>query len=87
MTVAMLGRAGVFASVGSGRLMAMAGYLDRFSGWEPSGLLAPTLFVRAGEGLPGIEVAEPWSLPHSEVIVRGDHFSVLEEHARTTALA
>ncbi|MFD0442933.1 hypothetical protein ACFQ10_11000 [Streptomyces indonesiensis] len=28
-----------------------------------------------------------WSLPHAEVVVDGDHFTMLEEHARTTALA
>ncbi|MFE9859171.1 type I polyketide synthase [Streptomyces sp. NPDC005780] len=87
MTVGMLDKAAQFASAETDRLTAMAGYLDRFSGWEPSELSAPTLFVRAGDGLPGIEAAEPWSLPHSEVTVPGDHFSVLEEHARTTALA
>ncbi|MFD7425776.1 type I polyketide synthase [Streptomyces sp. NPDC059818] len=87
MTVGMLDKAAQFASAETDRLTAMAGYLDRFSGWEPSELSAPTLFVRAGDALPGIEAAEPWSLPHSEVTVPGDHFSVLEEHARTTALA
>ncbi|MFJ6462452.1 type I polyketide synthase [Streptomyces sp. NPDC091387] len=87
MTVAMLGKAAQFALAETDRLTAMAGYLDRFSGWEPAELSAPTLFVRAGDDLPGIEAAEPWSLPHSEVTVPGDHFSVLEEHARTTALA
>ncbi|MEU8629852.1 type I polyketide synthase [Streptomyces sp. NPDC048669] len=87
MTVGMLDKAAQFASAETDRLTAMAGYLERFSGWEPSGLSAPTLFVRARDGLSGIEAAEPWSLPHSEVTVPGDHFTVLEEHARTTAHA
>ncbi len=87
MTVGMLDKAAQFASAEADRLTAMAGYLDRFSGWEPAELSAPTLFVRARDPLPGIEAAGTWSLPHSEVTVPGDHFTVLEEHARTTALA
>ncbi|MFG2600146.1 type I polyketide synthase [Streptomyces sp. NPDC048462] len=87
MTVAMLDRAAQFASAESVRLTAMAGYLERFSGWEPAELSAPTLFVRARDPLPGIEAAGTWSLPHSEVTVPGDHFTMLEEHAGTTALA
>lgn len=87
MTVGMLDKAAQFASAETDRLTAMAGYLERFSGWEPSELSAPTLFVRARDGLPGIEAAEPWRLPHGEVAVPGDHFTMLEEHARTTALA
>lgn len=87
MTVGMLDKAAQFASAESDRLTAMAGYLERFSGWEPAELSAPTLFVRARDPLPGIEAAATWSLPHTEVTVPGDHFTVLEEHARTTALA
>ncbi|MGN5633350.1 thioesterase domain-containing protein, partial [Streptomyces sp. AC154] len=87
MTVGMLDKAAQFASAESDRLTAMAGYLERFSGWEPAELSAPTLFVRASDPLPGIEAAPTWSLPHTEVTVPGDHFTVLEEHARTTALA
>ncbi|MFJ5846775.1 type I polyketide synthase [Streptomyces sp. NPDC092903] len=87
MTIGMLDKAARFAPAESDRLTAMAGYLDRFSGWEPAELSAPTLFVRAGDPLPGIEAAATWSLPHTEVTVPGDHFTVLEEHARTTALA
>uniref|UniRef100_A0AAU2VHU9 Type I polyketide synthase n=1 Tax=Streptomyces sp. NBC_00008 TaxID=2903610 RepID=A0AAU2VHU9_9ACTN len=87
MTVGMLDKAAQFASAESDRLTAMAGYLERFSGWEPGEVSAPTLFVRAGDPLPGIEAAATWSLPHTEVTLPGDHFTVLEEHARTTALA
>ncbi len=87
MTAGMFDRAARFASAETDRLTAMAGYLELFSGWEPSALSAPTLFVRAGDGLPGTEPPAPWSLPHSEITVPGDHFTVLEDHARTTALA
>ncbi|WP_328892031.1 type I polyketide synthase [Streptomyces sp. NBC_00236] len=47
MTVGMLDKAAQFASAETDRLTAMTGYLDRFSGWEPSELSAPTLLVRA----------------------------------------
>ncbi len=87
MTAGMLENSAQFASAETGRLTAMAGYLELYAGWKPTELTAPTLFVRAGDRLPGIEAAEPWSLPHSEITVPGDHFTVLEDHSRTTALA
>ncbi|MFJ2570892.1 type I polyketide synthase [Streptomyces halstedii] len=87
MTAGMLDHSAQFASAEIDRLTAMAGYLELYDGWKPTPLAAPTLFVRARDPLPGIEAAEPWSLPHSEVTVPGDHFTVLEEHSRTTALA
>ncbi|MET9777821.1 type I polyketide synthase [Streptomyces sp. NPDC006367] len=87
MTSDMLLRAAEFPSADPDRLTAMAGYFELFTGWEPSPLDSPTLFVRARDPLPGAEPAPVWSLPHTEVTVPGDHFTVLEEHARTTALA
>ncbi|RYJ21850.1 polyketide synthase type I [Streptomyces sp. L-9-10] len=87
MTAGMLDKAAQFASAEADRLTAMAGYLELYAGWKPAALTAPTLYVRAGDRLPGIEAAEPWSLPHSEITVPGDHFTVLEDHSRTTALA
>ena len=87
MTVGMLDKAAQFASAETDRLTAMAGYLELYSGWQPAPVSAPTLFVRARDGVPGTEPPAPWSLPHSEVTVPGDHFTVLEDHARTTALA
>ncbi|NIY63984.1 hypothetical protein SMALB_1930 [Streptomyces malaysiensis] len=65
----------------------MAGYFELFSGWKPAPLACPTQYVRARDTLPGAEPAPDWSLPHAEVTVDGDHFTMLEEHARTTALA
>jgi hypothetical protein len=65
----------------------MAGYFELFAGWKPSRLASPTLFVRARDSLPGTEPAPVWDLPHTEVTVPGDHVTVLEEHAHTTALA
>ncbi|MGW5446091.1 type I polyketide synthase [Streptomyces asiaticus] len=87
MTSDMLCRAAEFATASSDRLTAMAGYFKLFSGWRPAPLACPTLYVRARDPLPGAEPAPDWSLPHAEVVVDGDHFTMLEEHARTTALA
>ncbi|MFJ5676387.1 type I polyketide synthase [Streptomyces sp. NPDC093097] len=87
MTSDMLRRAAEFASASPHRLTAMAGYFALFNGWEPAPLACPTLYVRARDLLPGAEPAPDWSLPHAEVTVPGDHFTMLEEHTRTTALA
>ncbi|MEW2134234.1 type I polyketide synthase [Streptomyces sp. NPDC005435] len=87
MTSDMLRRAARFSGAEPDRLTAMAGYFELFTGWQPSALAAPTLFVRAGDPLPGTEAAPPWSVPHTDITVPGDHYTVLEEHARTTALA
>ncbi|MGW4883851.1 type I polyketide synthase [Streptomyces murinus] len=87
MTSDMLRRAATFASAGPDRLTAMAGYFELFDGWKPAPQACPTLYVRAQDPLPGAEPAPPWSLPHAEITVPGDHFTMLEEHARTTAVA
>ncbi|MFF3784474.1 SDR family NAD(P)-dependent oxidoreductase [Streptomyces sp. NPDC001933] len=87
MTSDMLRRAAEYASASTDRLTAMAGYFELFSGWKPAPLACPTLYVRARDLLPGADPAPDWSLPHAEIIVPGDHFTMLEEHARSTALA
>ncbi|MFE6667506.1 type I polyketide synthase [Streptomyces sp. NPDC057697] len=87
MTADMLRRAAEFASTSPGRLTAMAGYFDLFRDWKPTPLACPTLYVRARDPLPGAAPAPDWSLPHTGITVPGDHFTMLEEHARTTALA
>ncbi|MFJ2740825.1 type I polyketide synthase [Streptomyces sp. NPDC087440] len=87
MTLGMLENSARFASPETDRLTAMAGYLELYAGWKPTAVSAPTLFVRASDPLPGIEPAAAWSLPYAEVTVPGDHFTVLEDHSRTTALA
>ncbi|MFE1403354.1 hypothetical protein ACFW5D_06715 [Streptomyces sp. NPDC058770] len=87
MTSDMLRRAAEFASAEPDRLTAMARYFELFNDWKPAPLACPALYVRARDPLPGTESAPGWSLPHAEVTVPGDHFTVLEEHARTTALA
>ncbi|WP_237534645.1 hypothetical protein, partial [Streptomyces sp. SID3343] len=87
MTSNMLRQAAEFAGADPARLTAMAGYFELFSDWKPAPLTCPTLYVRAEHPLPDTEPAPDWSLPHAEVTVPGNHFTMLEEHARTTALA
>lgn len=60
---------------------------DLYSGRRPARPTAPTLFVRARDPLPDTPPAPAWPLPHTEVTVPGDHFTLLEEHADTTARA
>ncbi|MFJ7206628.1 type I polyketide synthase [Streptomyces sp. NPDC098789] len=85
MTTDMLRRAAELASTDPDRLTAMAAYFALFSGWRPARPAAPTLFVRAGEPLPGTAPAPAWPLSHAETTVPGDHFTLLEGHARSTA--
>ncbi|MGV9883828.1 type I polyketide synthase [Streptomyces sp. NPDC003006] len=87
MTSDMLRRAARSSSADPHRLTAMAGYFELFADRKPARLAAPTLYLRARDPLPGAEPAPPWSLAHAEVTVPGDHFTVLEAHAHTTALA
>ncbi|MEU4180562.1 type I polyketide synthase [Streptomyces sp. NPDC026589] len=68
------------------RLVAMGGYIQLFEGWTPQRLSVPTLLVRATER--GDTHDRPrWALADTTVDVPGDHFTVLAEHAGTTARA
>ncbi|MGA4847257.1 thioesterase domain-containing protein [Streptomyces sp. G5(2025)] len=90
MTSDMLRRVARSSSAVPHRLTAMAGYFELFADRKPARLAAPTLYLRARDPLPGAEPTPPRSLTHTEdieVTVPGDHFTVLEEHARTTARA
>ncbi|HET8684628.1 MAG TPA: SDR family NAD(P)-dependent oxidoreductase [Micromonosporaceae bacterium] len=71
------------------KLTAMGRYLRLFREWAPSASTVPTLFVRASDALVRLTSAQrtPWPLPHMEVEVAGDHLSMIEEHATTTARA
>ncbi len=71
------------------RLDASTAYLDLFSGWRPQRIEAPATLLRAGEvpGAAGDVPRAQWPLPHSSAEVPGNHFSMLAEHAATTAEA
>ncbi|MBB6172714.1 acyl transferase domain-containing protein/acyl carrier protein [Nocardiopsis mwathae] len=77
------------------RVTAMGGYLRMFSAWKPEPITAPTLLVRpespvtgpSGEPLGGPDWRFAWHLPHATLDVPGDHLTMMEEHAETTARA
>jgi len=55
--------------------------------WTPTDLPIPVLFVRAGSPLEGWPPDwEPvWPFDHTAAVTRGNHFTMLEEHAPYTA--
>lgn len=75
--------------VNDDRLTAMGAYLRLLSDWRPLEMVAPTLFVRASEPLPGVAVDDErrWEPPGSEIEVPGNHLTMLEEHVEVTAQA
>jgi thioesterase domain-containing protein/acyl carrier protein len=83
MAAGMLSRDEAFSAVDDDTLISMGGYLGIFAEWVPESIAAPTLLVRAataGDGEPA-----SWGLPHATETVAGDHFTILEEHAESTA--
>ncbi|MET9607841.1 type I polyketide synthase [Streptomyces sp. NPDC006512] len=68
------------------RLIAMGGYIQLFDGWTPQPLPVPTLLVRAAERT-ATHDRPRWPLADTTVDVPGDHFTMLAEHAGTTAQA
>ncbi|MBL1103791.1 acyltransferase domain-containing protein [Streptomyces sp. 5-8] len=70
------------------RLVAMGGYFRVFADWTPHPLDTPVLLLRATAEVPGAPQGERgagWEHAHHVVDVPGDHFSMLDEHHRTTA--
>jgi thioesterase domain-containing protein len=73
-------------------LTAMAFYPRLFPSFAPAPLFAPTLFVRCTELMPESDGHDydwraTWPLPHDDVVVPGDHMTMLDAHADTTARA
>ncbi|MFC5156470.1 SDR family NAD(P)-dependent oxidoreductase, partial [Streptomyces amakusaensis] len=82
-----------YVPVDDSRLLAMGAYFRLFGGWKPTAVKTPTLLVRAGErffdwsrGTDG-DWRSYWELEHTAVDVPGNHFTMMEEHAPTTARA
>ncbi|CAM5380389.1 Carrier domain-containing protein OS=Streptomyces antimycoticus OX=68175 GN=SSPO_015780 PE=4 SV=1 [Streptomyces antimycoticus] len=77
------------------RLSAMGWYLNLFGGWDPEPIATPTLLVRAMEPLStgSLKLEELpdwrsfWGLPHDIVDVRGNRFTMMEDHSLPTAQA
>ncbi|MER5873683.1 type I polyketide synthase, partial [Streptomyces sp. NPDC002044] len=82
-----------FVSMDHVSLTAMGGYFEAFGAWEPLPVTTPTLFVRAADALPDVDGAPladdawgpGWSLFHATGSAPGDHFTIMEEHADSTA--
>ncbi|WP_319789790.1 SDR family NAD(P)-dependent oxidoreductase [Streptomyces tsukubensis] len=94
-TQGLFARREQFVSMDHVSLTAMAGYFEVFGAWEPRPLSTPTLFVRAANALPdsdGSPLADAdwgptWSPVDASLKTPGDHFTVMEEHADSTARA
>ncbi|MFF4318710.1 SDR family NAD(P)-dependent oxidoreductase [Streptomyces sp. NPDC001568] len=75
----------------SARLTAMGAYLRLFDDWRPEPVRTRTLFVRAGEPVTDTVAGDgwrlSWPLPHTAREVPGNHFSMMQSGAATTAEA
>nr|WP_217143047.1 type I polyketide synthase [Streptomyces sp. AC627_RSS907] len=89
LSAGMIEREDGYVPMDDTRLTAMGGYVRLFHGWQPAPVQAPTLLVRATEPMFGWsrdgDWRSSWSLPHTALDTPGNHFSVMEEHAATTA--
>ncbi|MDT0545103.1 type I polyketide synthase [Streptomyces lonegramiae] len=87
------------AAVDDMSMAALGAYTRMARGWCPEPTDVPTLLVRATDPLPeprthsgreaerGGDRRPSWPAPHDTVDVPGSHWSLMEEHARTTAEA
>ncbi|MFE6975997.1 type I polyketide synthase [Streptomyces sp. NPDC057682] len=80
-----------FARLDFIRLTAMSWYGDLFAQADPEPLETPVLLVRATEPLaPALADGDwrtEWKTAHTTLDVPGDHFTLMEKHAATTAHA
>ncbi|THA34096.1 alpha/beta fold hydrolase, partial [Streptomyces sp. A1277] len=87
----MFEREAGFARMDAARLSAMSWYFNLLGGWRPGKLDSPVLLARAGEPMPGGEGLAPekwqtgWSEADRVVDVPGNHFTMMEDLAHTTA--
>jgi acyl transferase domain-containing protein/thioesterase domain-containing protein/acyl carrier protein len=87
----MLEKDGDHLTIDDVRLTAMGAYLRLFSDWEPAKITAPTLLVRAADQMSGFSADREWrasrDATHAVVEVPGDHFTLMEKDAGSTAQA
>jgi acyl transferase domain-containing protein/pimeloyl-ACP methyl ester carboxylesterase/aryl carrier-like protein len=85
----MLVREGTYVSLNDTRLTAMAAYLQMLSEWRAVEIAAPTLLLRAAEEMPAASLDRDgrtsWRLFDVAVEIPGDHFTLMEDHADSTA--
>ncbi|MDA3647922.1 acyltransferase domain-containing protein [Saccharopolyspora indica] len=94
---AMADRESGFDLLSDIRLAAMGAYSRIFDGWRPKPVPTPTVLLSALDPFSPALLEEDnehhgqwrsfWELPHEAVDVPGDHFSILEEYADSTATA
>jgi acyl transferase domain-containing protein/acyl carrier protein len=68
-------------------ILAMGAYIRMLIEAEPGSVDAPSLLVNAAENLGADMRAEVWRKMDSTTRVAGDHFTIIEEHADSTAAA
>ncbi|WP_405887194.1 SDR family NAD(P)-dependent oxidoreductase [Streptomyces sp. NBC_01136] len=92
----MFDRESMFAHMDTDRLTAMSWYAAMIGEWEPGPLDSPVLLVRSSEPPVPADARGPlelhewqasWERAHTVVDVPGNHFTMMEAHARTTAAA
>ncbi|GLZ27951.1 hypothetical protein Lesp02_01410 [Lentzea sp. NBRC 105346] len=67
-------------------ITALGRYHRLLTAWTPQPIGTPTLVLRAADPVTGSAPTPVlWRLPHTEIEVRGNHFTVLEDHAEETA--
>jgi acyl transferase domain-containing protein len=73
------------------RLTAMGAYLGLLVGWKPTEIASSLLLASAAEPVPGTPARadwrSSWKFTHTAVEIPGHHFTIMEEHADTTARA
>ncbi|WP_406330721.1 acyltransferase domain-containing protein [Streptomyces sp. NBC_00203] len=85
----------LFVPLDDRRLTAMGRYIGIHSDWRPTAHDTPSLLLRAADPVPGVpadtsapEGGRPgWEFTTYRIEVPGDHFSMLDAHAATTAEA
>ncbi|MFC4044716.1 type I polyketide synthase [Dactylosporangium siamense] len=92
----MFDRQGLFTSLDSARLTAMSWYFDLFGGWRPGELSTPSLLLRSSEPIVATGPDGPyarhewqtsWQDADTTIDVPGNHFTMMEHHAGSTAQA
>ena len=78
-----------YAYASDDRLTAVGAYCRLLAAWRPAAIAAPTLLIRASEPILENPADDgwrsSWDLPHTVLDVAGDHFTMMEAHAETTA--
>jgi thioesterase domain-containing protein len=69
------------------QVLAMGAYMRMLDEGLPGSVAAPSLLVKAQETLGGGLRDEGWRATDSTIEVLGNHFTIIEEHAETTAMA